>query len=232
MYHSKLNRPDRRKTEIGNKMLSLLRNLSFVTLFVMLPWQLIGQALPSPKEQNSEQCKEFITTLGNNIINILVNKQKPLQDRKEQFRQVLRNYFDIPEIGKFVLARYWKRATESEQVEYINLFENAIVENYAAQFDNYQNEILEVRQVRQTPDGGVIVMSEIKRLAGSPPLKVDWKIFNTKQGLRVYDIFVNGVSMSITQRSEYAAIMNQSGGRIEDLLNVMRQGKTPSINHS
>jgi len=206
-------------------MVWLYRKLSFLLLFVSLT----NQSFSQPTSQESEPYKSFITSLGNNIINILVNKNAPLIQRKEKFRQVLRDYFDVPEIGKFVLARYWKRTTDQQKKEYLALFEDAIVDNYAAQFDNYQNEILEVQNVREDSDQGVLVMSIIKRQTGAPPLKIDWKIFQTKRGLRVYDIIINGVSMSITQRSEYGGIISQNGGQIEGLLKLMREGKSPTF---
>ena len=206
-------------------MVWLYRKLSFLLLFVSLT----NQSFSQPTSQESEPYKSFITSLGNNIINILVNKNAPLIQRKEKFRQVLRDYFDVPEIGKFVLARYWKRTTDQQKKEYLALFEDAIVDNYAAQFDNYQNEILEVQSVREDSDHGVMVMSVIKRQTGAPPLKIDWKIFKTKKGLRVYHIIINGVSMSITQRSEYGGVISKNGGRVEGLLELMRKGKSPTF---
>ena len=206
-------------------MLWLHQKLRFFLFFIVL----VNQSFSQPATQDSQTYKNFITTLGNNIIGILVDKKAPLTERKEKFRQVLRDYFDIPEIGKFVLARYWRRATDQQKIEYLVLFENAIVDNYAAQFDNYQNEMLEVQNVREDSDQGVLVMSIIKRQTGAPPLKIDWKIFQTKRGLRVYDIIINGVSMSITQRSEYGGIISQNGGQIEGLLKLMREGKSPTF---
>lgn len=204
-------------------MVWLYRKLSFVLLFIVFVNQSFSQSIP----QNNQDYKDFITSLGNNIINILVNKDAPLKVRKEKFRQVLQDYFDIPAIGKFVLARYWRRTTDIQKTEYLDLFESAIVNNYAAQFDSYQNEILEVQSVREDADQGIMVMSVIKRQTGAPPLKIDWKIFQTKKGLRVYDIIVNGVSMSITQRSEYGGIISKNNGEIEGLLKTMRAGKIP-----
>ena len=94
-------------------MVWLYRKLSFLLLFVSLT----NQSFSQPTSQESEPYKSFITSLGNNIINILVNKNAPLIQRKEKFRQVLRDYFDVPEIGKFVLARYWKRTTDQQKKE-------------------------------------------------------------------------------------------------------------------
>ncbi len=201
-------------------------NTKLKVLFVLIG--LLNESSANSRTQD-EIYTNFITSLGNNIIRILVNKKAPLSERKNEFRHVLKDYFDIPEIGKFVLARYWKRATNDQKTEYLDLFENAIVDNYAAQFDDYQNETLEVQSVRESADQGIMVMSVIKKQTGAPPLKVDWKIFQTKQGLKVYDIIVNGVSMSITQRSEYAGIINKNGGQLEGLLKLMREGKSPTF---
>ncbi|OJX13074.1 MAG: hypothetical protein BGO77_04350 [Caedibacter sp. 37-49] len=201
-------------------------NTKLKILFVLIG--LLNESSANSRTQD-EIYTNFITSLGNNIIRILVNKKAPLSERKNEFRHVLKDYFDIPEIGKFVLARYWKRATNNQKTEYLDLFENAIVDNYAAQFDDYQNETLEVQSVRESADQGIMVMSVIKKQTGAPPLKVDWKIFQTKQGLKVYDIIVNGVSMSITQRSEYAGIINKNGGQLEGLLKLMREGKSPTF---
>ena len=57
-----------------------------------------------------------------------------------------------------------------------------------------------------------MVQSTIIRPAGGPPLKVDWKVFQTKGGLKVLDIIVDGVSMSITLRSEYMGVFQSKGG--------------------
>jgi len=39
----------------------------------------------------------------------------------------------------------------------------------------------------------------------------------------IVDVLVEGVSMAITQRDEFAAIINQSGGKVEGLLTALRQ---------
>lgn len=174
-------------------------------------------------EQISEHLSQvFVKDIGNEIISILVNKSKTLPQRKQHFKRVLEQNFGMRSIGKFVLARYWRRMNEAQQAEYIQLFKNSLVNTYAAQFDNYANERLEVFSSRATSDGGVIVNSKILRPAGGAPLLLDWKVFNTKNGLKIFDIVVNGVSMSITMRSEYAGIIRTTGGKVNGLLKHMR----------
>ncbi|MBL9029585.1 MAG: ABC transporter substrate-binding protein [Caedimonas sp.] len=174
-------------------------------------------------EQNEEkQYKQFIADIGNKVIRILVNKSAPLSQRQQEFRQIIRQHFDMPAVGKFVLGRYWRQASSQQQKEYLQLFEDAIVESYSQQFENYNNEKLQVESARPGSGGGMIITSTIIRPAGTPPLQVDWKVYATKKGLRILDVIVNGVSMSITYRTEYGNAYNANGGTIDGLLAAMK----------
>lgn len=174
------------------------------------------------QESGSAAAEQFVGNVGNEIISVLVNKGQPLSARKETFRGILYQNFDMKSIGKFVLARYWKRLEADQKQEYLKLFEDAVVENYASQFDNYNNEKLQVTGSYQTKDSGLVVQSKILRPAGAPPLQVDWKVFHTKNGFKVLDIVVNGVSMSITLRSEYMNVYTTRHG-IDGLLTYLQE---------
>lgn len=172
--------------------------------------------------QENRKYEAFIITLGNNVIQILVNKDEKLSKRKELFRSEIKNNFALKSIGRFVLARYWRRLNEKQQQEYLQLFEDAVIENYAAQFDSYDNEKLVIKSSRETSDGGIIVKSDIRRPGKGEPLHIDWKVFNTKRGPKVLDVIVNNVSMSITLRNEYASTI-QNKGSIEGFLDYLRE---------
>ena len=173
---------------------------------------LYAQDAETAESKNSDQYEAFVNKTGNAIIQILVNKGSPLSSRKIEFRRVLNSQFDMNAIGKFVMSKYWRGLNEDQKQTFLKLFKEAVVENYAAQFDNYHNEKLDVRGSYETPDKGIVVQSHIIRPAGGPPLKVDWKIFRTKNGFKVLDIVVDGVSMSITLRSEYTGVFQSNGG--------------------
>lgn len=171
-------------------------------------------------EAQLDDAKTFVEKVGNEIVQILVNKEKPMADRKETFRSVLKRDFDIPAIGRFVLASHWRTMTDGDKTEFLKLFENAIVDNYSAQFDNYNNETLVVRDGVLGKDGGAVVSSIINRHGGNKPLQVNWVVFFKKGQFRILDIKVEGVSMSITQRNDYKSIIQNS--KIDGLLKALR----------
>ncbi len=183
-------------------------------------------------DQDHEKYEAFIADLGNKVIQILVNKNEKMAKRKGDFRLEIQKHFALQSIGRFILARYWRRMNEKQQEQYLQLFEDAVIENYAAQFDDYDNEKLIIKSSRETTDGGIVIKSDIRRPGKGEPLHIDWKVFNTKRGLKVLDVIVNNVSMSITLRNEYSSAIQNRGG-IEGLLDYLREKiKNDQINQT
>ena len=65
----------------------------------------------------------MISTLGSRALEVL-GKGASQPERVARFRELLREDFDVPGIGRFVLGRYWNTATEEQRTEYLKLFEN------------------------------------------------------------------------------------------------------------
>ena len=195
---------------------SPLFSMIFGIIFLVTPLQ--SKAV----EQEYSAYEAFIKSLGNDVIAILINKKEPLPSRKQNFRQAIKQNFALRAIGKFIVARYWRRMNTTQKQDYLKLFEDAVIENYASQFNDYNNQQLIVKSSRGTKDGGVVVKSDIRRPGQGEPLHIDWKVFNTKSGFKVLDVIVNNVSMSITLRNEYTSALQNRGG-VEGLLDYLRE---------
>jgi phospholipid transport system substrate-binding protein len=176
-------------------------------------------AAPSPDE-----APTLVKQLSEDAIKLLTGKDVPADERNRRFRQLLTKGFDVPGMGRFVLGRYWRDATEPEHEEYQKLFEDFIVATYAQRFSNYQGETLQI-QGSNPEDGGktVAVHSQIMRVNPPQPIKVDWRVEQTDQGWRIVDVVVEGVSLAVTQRSEFASVIQRNGGKISALLDTLKQ---------
>ncbi|HUX79625.1 MAG TPA: ABC transporter substrate-binding protein, partial [Alphaproteobacteria bacterium] len=69
----------------------------------------------------------------------------------------------------------------------------------------------------------VTVFTQIVRPKASP-IPIDWKIFEKDGDVRIYDVILEGISMGITQRSEYASVIQKGGGQI-GAINVALENK-------
>ena len=166
-----------------------------------------------------------ITTLGNEALKVLGKNVDPNM-RVTRFRQLFNEDFDVPGIARFVLGRYWRIATAEQQQEFVRLFTNYIALAYANRLAEYSGETLRVTGSRSAPDGQ-LVSSEIVRANGQPPARVDWLLTPENGAYKISDVTVEGVSMAVTQRSEFAAVIQRNGGQVEGLITALRQ-KTES----
>jgi phospholipid transport system substrate-binding protein len=164
----------------------------------------------------------FITTLGDQAIKIIRNPESQPQ-RKAEFSKLFTADFDVPAIGKFVLGHYWREATPEQQQEYIRLFGQYVVAIYAERFSNYQGEEFKVSGSHPEDGGVATVNSEIDRPGGGPPIHIDWRIANEGGSYKIIDVKAENLSMSVTQREEFASVISQHGGNIQGLIDVLKQ---------
>jgi phospholipid transport system substrate-binding protein len=181
----------------------------------------IGMLISARPAAAAADPAAVITSLGNQALELLGNSVDP-KLRVARFRQLFSEDFDVPGIARFVLGRYWRIATEPQQQEFVKLFADYIALAYSNRLAEYSGETLRVTGSRPAPDGSV-VSSEIVRPNGAPPAKVDWVLTPHDGAYKISDVVVEGVSMAVTQRSEFASVIQRSGGQVQGLITALRQ---------
>lgn len=169
----------------------------------------------------------FIRGLADKAVHALTPKDITRKERIERFRKLLHESFDVPTIGRWVLGRYWDRATKDEQAEYMRLFEDLIVVTYVDRFAEYTGETLKVGESSLLEPTVAVVKSEISQQVGEP-VRVEWRLRAPDGKYKVVDVLVNGTSMSVTQRSDFGSVINRNGGEIKGLLVALRD-RTKSL---
>ena len=164
----------------------------------------------------------FIERLGVEAIEMLADPDLTERERTSEFRRILVAAFDLPTIARFVLGRYWRRATTEERHEFQSLLEDYIVTTYAARLGRYRGETLAVGAARGEREADILVASEIIPDEG-PPVRVDWRVRGGPGSYKIIDVVVEGISMVITQRSAFASVIQRSGGRVSGLLSELRK---------
>lgn len=173
-------------------------------------------------ETIEEGSISFVSNLAQKGISVLENTDISKTRREENFRKLLHNNFDMKTIARFSLGRYWKVSTKSEQKEYLTLFENMIINVYSRRFSEYNGQTVIVGKSRLSGKADALVSSSIVPERG-PKIDVDWRVRQKKNGkFKVIDIIVEGVSMSLTQRSDFASVIQRGGGKVEVLLAHLR----------
>lgn len=165
----------------------------------------------------------FVEELGKDAITTLGKPNLTRTEARQEFRRLFTTGFDVPWIARFVLARHWRRATAGQKQEFLELFEQLVVETYATQFSDYNGENFRiVEAVERGTLGDVFVTTEIFFEDG-PATRVDWVVREQDGEMKIIDVVVEGISMGITQRQEFASVIQRQGGRFDGLLDVLRR---------
>jgi phospholipid transport system substrate-binding protein len=173
-------------------------------------------------DKELENAKNFVTKIADEGIGFLSNENLTLEQRKKEFKKLLSKNFSMKTIARFALGRYWRAANKEQQTEYLSLFEKMVLNVYARRFSEYSGEKLTVNRARPEGKRDILVSSSISA-ANGPEVQVDWRIRNKDGKSKVIDIIVEGVSMSLTQRSDFSSVIQRGGGDIEVLLKHLRE---------
>lgn len=164
---------------------------------------------------------DFIRDMAQDSIKLLAGQEISITERERRFRDIIRRSFDIRTVARFALGRYWRIASAKERQEYLGLFEDYMVKTYAARFKVRSGKNFRVGKVLRIHKLDSLVLSEIARPKGQP-VRMNWRVRGDSD-YRIVDVIVEGISMGIIQREEFASVIRNSGGKVEGLLSALRR---------
>ena len=169
----------------------------------------------------SNDASNLVNNLGERAIKMLSNNNLSKVDKIIKFRELLNEGFDVPLIARYAIGKHWRRITPDKKDEYIRVFEEFIVRSYAARLGQFGGETFSITGSRKDGKKDFIVSSIIKTSKGSR-INVDWRVRSSSDQLKILDVIIEGVSMVITQRDEFSAIIQRSGGNVDGLIQKLK----------
>ena len=170
----------------------------------------------------AEDPKAFIESFADEGLAVLASRDAGQDERQAAFRDLLDRYFDLPRTGRITLGRHWRAATPEQREEYDRLFRDYVVASTTRRLEGYADNSLEVEGARTINDQEILVDSRFIT-AGAEPVRVQWNVFKSDDGLRILDVSIEGVSQVLTQRNEFDAVIRAGGGDIQALLDLLRK---------
>lgn len=193
--------------------------MAFVRILAVLLAVLMA---PTAGRAGDAAAEGFIVKLADRALDLVTDRSKSMADKRARFDELLADTFDMEGIGRFLLGRYWRAAEPDVQKDYLKAFTESIVYTYTARFDEYSGQKLKVDNSRE--DGQfTLVNSRIVDPKGGPDVRVEWRLIRQGDGYKVADVVIEGVSMSVTQRQEYASVIQSNGGDVKALIKALNE---------
>ena len=181
-----------------------------------------GIKLSVSDDQVLAGAKSFVGSVAQRGIDFLSDDKITPERRKAEFRKLLKDSFAMKSLGRFALGRYWRTSTAAQRQEYLKLFEEMVLDVYASRFGEYTDQTFDIRDIRKEGKSDSLVTSFIVPKSG-PEIQVDWRVRYKNKKYLVVDVIVEGVSMAVTQRSDFSSVIQRGGGKVDVLIAHLRE---------
>jgi len=158
---------------------------------------------------------QLVKSVTAQVIDIV--KTKSGAPREAAFREVLRNNFDLPYMGRQALGTHWGEASAQQRARFLAALETAEARAYSERLGKLAAYTLTIDNVVARASGVWIVNALLTQASGQL-IKLEWEVHDNGQGPRIADVKVAGVSMSQIKRSEFNSYIQNNGGTVEPLV--------------
>lgn len=117
---------------------------------------------------------------------------------------------DIQATSRLVLGHYWRTATPQQRQAFVAQFKELMIRTYSKSISQYPNSKIEYLSNRDTSDGRFATVYTRVVPPNHQPVSVDYSLFKTKNGWKIYDLTISGLSLVQSYRSTYAEEIQQT----------------------
>jgi phospholipid transport system substrate-binding protein len=176
---------------------------------------LLVTALPAWPENQSVAPDALVRQVVTDVLAAIRNIPPEDREGREKAltyaKQKILPHIDFERMTRLAVGRAWRSADARQRDALVTQFGNLITRTYSAAIDAYDGHETQVDPLQLSPgDNDVIVHSRFKK-SGAPPVEVNYAMWMTAQGWKVYDITVENVSLVITYRSQFSEEVSRSG---------------------
>lgn len=209
----------------------MLRYIYIVLALVLSLFRVTSHAADTPPDVLARTTTQEVLALLKNDKDIQRGNLKKIYELVEA--KVLPN-FDFNRMTQLAVGKYWPSATPQQKQQLVTEFRSLLVRTYATSLTAFSNQTVEFKPLNMKPDDDdVTVKTEIKQ-PGGQPITIDYSMYKTAFGWKVYDVTIDAVSLVNNYRATFATTIRQHG--IDGLIRMLvaksqqSQGKPPTPN--
>ena len=180
-------------------------------------------ALIVPAQVLAADAKQTVESEVNKVLAALRDpafKDKPREEKMAKISSIISEVFDYEELSKRTVGRDWKKMSDAQQKEFIELFSGLLQDVYADRLLAYSDEKIDFGKTTELKKGLVEVESSILMTNGNTAM-LNYRCMEKDGQWKVYDVVIEGISMIKNYRSQFRPILSKGGP--EELLDVLRK---------
>ncbi len=163
-----------------------------------------------------QQASNLVSTMVEEINGVIASGMSEASMYRE-FERIFRKYGDIRVIAANALGVDGRRASDRQKKAFTDAFTGYISRKYGKRFREFIGGRLDVQSVRAIRRGYDV--RSIAYLRGTDPFEVS---FHVSDNNRFYNLFIEGVDMLLTERTEIGAMLDKRRGDIDAMIADLR----------
>ena len=186
-------------------------------------WLTVAQAM---------EPDELVRQTTEQVLEAVEKRQAEIKQNPDVVYQIAHEialpHFDFELMSRLVLGRHWKEASEAQQSAFVDNFRQLLLRTYGTSLSAYSGQKIVVLPIQgDTSKGRATVRSEILQDNG-PKIPLAYQLRRGKDGWKVFDVVIDGLSLVQNYRSSFAAEIQRYGidGLVERLEQRNREKRT------
>jgi len=205
----------------------------FSTLIVALPFLFGGISAHAKMVDAKQPPAEFIQAVADQTLEV-VKQDKAAQagDREAINRlvdQYVLPYVNFEKTTRLAAGRHWRQASPEQRQQLVDAFKNTLIRTYSGALANVdQLSAINVGPFRGDPNAADVVVRSTISQSNGPDVGVDYRMENTPEGWKIYDLNVEGIWLIQNYRNQFSQVITEKG--VDGLIQTLNTQSMPAQN--
>lgn len=176
----------------------------------------LAATLPVPAlAMNKRSAKKMVERVVADI-NKVIDSGASEADMLAAFEQIFVDYADVKTIARYALGVEARVASEKQLADFTAAFQKYLSTKYGRRFREFIGGRVEVTGVRAVKS--FFEVTTIAHLQGLAPFEVSFLVSDRSGEEKFFNMFIEGLSMLLSERTEIGAMLDKRGGDIDRMI--------------
>ena len=169
---------------------------------------------PAPgRALEPSEAEAFVRDVVDRMIEI-VRTADARNTRVDEVMALIKETTAVEAIARFTMGATWRRMSESQREAFLDAFERYAARVYVNRIGDYEGQTVEVTGAQDVGRKGILVQSVLQSPAADD-IALEWLVTDRNGPVQLVDLIAEGVSISISQREEFGAMLERRGGDVD-----------------
>ena len=169
----------------------------------------------------SAKDAEILVTKLVNDINTVISSGNSEAVMVRQFEEIFKSYADVPTIARYALGNDARALSKSQMERFTKIYSVYVSHKYGRRFREFIGGKIVVQKSR--PIKSFFEVETLAHLTGWEPFTVSFLVSNKSGKLLFFNMFIEGINMLLSERTEIGAMLDKRRGDVEKVMKDLQK---------